>query len=585
MDNNGYPQDMVYGLDNKPAREHGFTKYRVLAILFCLLSVGGLFLGMIPHLGHAQFQSPSGNVFDASLLGILINVFKNISGVFDGIKAYFQMGSEGISLGIWTIAEYLFLLLAVLSVIASLVTVFFTFFAKKLKTARKAALAGGLSVLIGYGGFFFAAYIMGSAVVGQIAASLFDIPSAIIAGATLLILAIWTIVRLKGRGIINVLLFLFMGGAFFFLFFPKTIIGEYAAQAFGFTTSTVFLKIALTLAVVMSFYNLIATAIRMQSKKGFTFEIICFVVQTILAVLVVIAFLVTPPDGLDNAAVFGWPSTLPTILVIFFPLAAMQFAIISQIKHAMSMRKEQPAAQPEAAQAYPQENYPQYPQENYPQEGYTQDYQEYPQENYPEYAEEQNGVVADEETSYTANETEPAVETVPVQPPVQPSNEPVVVKEVIREIYKDPAADKATPTPSEFEQRMAALARGEAPAPDQSQQSSLYANQPRYNRPYPNEGYQGTYRPTGSTPQSNYVFDGSQYTYDPFINTLTPAEKNEFGDIFIANIYGIRSNLPTYVIGGDNKEFFQTVFIYLGRFRSFITPELMEKMYTYANKM
>ena len=75
-----------------------------------------------------------------------------------------------------------------------------------------------------------------------------------------------------------------------------------------------------------------------------------------------------------------------------------------------------------------------------------------------------------------------------------------------------------------------------------------------------------------------------QYTYDPFINTLTPSEKNEFGDVFIANMYGIHSYLPTYVIGGDNREFFQKVFIYLGRYRGYITQDLMEKIYAYVNK-
>jgi len=89
----------------------------------------------------------------------------------------------------------------------------------------------------------------------------------------------------------------------------------------------------------------------------------------------------------------------------------------------------------------------------------------------------------------------------------------------------------------------------------------------------------------GNRPPNSYVFGGAQYTYDPFINTLTPMEKNEFGDVFIANLYGIHSYLPTYVIGGDKTEIFQTIFIHLGRFRGNISQELMEKIYSYVSKM
>ena len=77
----------------------------------------------------------------------------------------------------------------------------------------------------------------------------------------------------------------------------------------------------------------------------------------------------------------------------------------------------------------------------------------------------------------------------------------------------------------------------------------------------------------------------SQYTYDPFINTLTPAEKNEFGDIFIANKYGVHNYLPPYVIGGDNSEFFRKVFIFLGRFRKDISRNLLDKLYVYVSQL
>ena len=66
---------------------------------------------------------------------------------------------------------------------------------------------------------------------------------------------------------------------------------------------------------------------------------------------------------------------------------------------------------------------------------------------------------------------------------------------------------------------------------------------------------------------------------------LTPQEKNEFGDLFIANRFGDLAYLPAYVIGGDNREFFRRVFIYLGKFRSHISPELLGKLYQYVSKL
>ena len=105
---------------------------------------------------------------------------------------------------------------------------------------------------------------------------------------------------------------------------------------------------------------------------------------------------------------------------------------------------------------------------------------------------------------------------------------------------------------TEFEASMAALARGEQPAA----------------KPAPQPAAQ---QPAG------------KYTYDPFINSLTEEEKNEFGDLFISKKYGTNAYLPTYVIGGDNKDFFLKVFIYVGKFRTLISDSLLNKLYVYVN--
>ena len=80
------------------------------------------------------------------------------------------------------------------------------------------------------------------------------------------------------------------------------------------------------------------------------------------------------------------------------------------------------------------------------------------------------------------------------------------------------------------------------------------------------------------------IYDFENCTYDPFISSLTNREKNEFGDVFIANKYGALSYLPVYVVGGDNSEFFRKVFIYLGRYRKNISSSLLDKMYQQINQ-
>lgn len=135
-----------------------------------------------------------------------------------------------------------------------------------------------------------------------------------------------------------------------------------------------------------------------------------------------------------------------------------------------------------------------------------------------------------------------------------------------------PETEPAEAPVSEFERRMAALAKGEAPeepAPEPVQEAM----------PFPAFGVR-----QAQPKQPSYFDPNTQYTYDPFINTLTAQEKNEFGDIFIAGKFGDLNYLPAYVIGGNNEEFFHKVFIYLGKFRKNISSELLEKLYVYISK-
>ncbi len=72
--------------------------------------------------------------------------------------------------------------------------------------------------------------------------------------------------------------------------------------------------------------------------------------------------------------------------------------------------------------------------------------------------------------------------------------------------------------------------------------------------------------------------------FDPFMTLLTDAERKEFTEVFLLKYKGETTNLPDYVVGGDNASFFRKIFIYVGQYREKISPELLAKMYNFLMK-
>ena len=70
---------------------------------------------------------------------------------------------------------------------------------------------------------------------------------------------------------------------------------------------------------------------------------------------------------------------------------------------------------------------------------------------------------------------------------------------------------------------------------------------------------------------------------DEFISKLTNDERIEFAKTFIEKIKGNLGTIPDYVVGGNNKKFFSSVFIYLGRIRGMVSDGLLNKMYKELN--
>lgn len=74
-------------------------------------------------------------------------------------------------------------------------------------------------------------------------------------------------------------------------------------------------------------------------------------------------------------------------------------------------------------------------------------------------------------------------------------------------------------------------------------------------------------------------------SFDPFIAILNNEERNQFTELFIVKFKGVMPEIPDYEVGGDNKEFFRKLFIYLGQYRDRIPDGLLAKIYQYAIKL
>ncbi|MDE6598037.1 MAG: hypothetical protein K2K60_05315, partial [Clostridia bacterium] len=147
----------------------------------------------------------------------------------------------------------------------------------------------------------------------------------------------------------------------------------------------------------------------------------------------------------------------------------------------------------------------------------------------------------------------------PVEQPVQPPR------------YTNPYA--APSAPEQYVNPYAAPTHQPVRKPYESQYVNPYATQ-RDNFPsYTTPAQPGAYK-------VNTVYQGPS---DEFMRKLNNDEKIEFSMTFIEKSKGDIGKVPDYVIGGDNKKFFSSVFIYLGRVRNLISDGLLNKMYKELN--
>ena len=582
--------------------------YRTLAVIAFVLAVGGLFIGLLYALSGVFLGNFNGNLptFEAenvpladSLFGY---VYAYIATIFArGAGTFFSdMFSSGNTANI---LEFGLLILLCVTVVLSLVLMIVSFCTAK--GAKNCAMTSMILVFLTYGGYFIYSYYVVSAARGAFVGSMVDITMAIPAGIALICLIITALARRKGLGLLNVLSFLLVAAVIFGLTYPGSAMAE-ADIRYTHFGDNLFVNLTAFIAAVVVILNFIISVVRMSAKKAYVFDAVRFGILLVAVVLAIVAQIVDK----TFEVMFGSANLLAVILAAAASLAAFLLALIIAIVQASKARAKeaeeasaeigaentpyafaqpaplpapaaaapaaaaQPAAvqQPEPASAPAAESAePAAAQQTVsPAPGTTVIVQQ------PAATQPATPIYA---VPFFAAPMAPAQQTAaaqPEQPAPAPAEEP------------KPAAPAEDTPMSEFERSMAALARGIAPepAPAPAQAPGVtyqYSSAPAPAYAPQSAPYQApAYSQPVAAPKA--VYDPTPYTYDSFINMLTPQEKNEFGDLFIANRYGDLNYLPAYVIGGDNREFFRKVFIYLGKFRNHISPELLGKLYDYVSK-
>ena len=317
--------------------------YRIFALLFALLSVGGLFLGLIgkvlPVLGHVDGLNQSSiSALSGSLLGYLIDFFKNIVDIFKLLIGEFSLANiVGFIGNLYGIFLVFFLCLSVvLSLIMGIVGV-------ASGKASKACMHGnGALLLIAYGGLSLYLFIQNSLLLGVLDS--IDFPTMIVAGLALVMLFITTLAERKAGGLLNILFTILSLGTLVLFFFPKSNFAGFSIGVLlsGFSKATLFPMIAVTVTVALFALNFYISCSRVCAKRGYAGDAVRFGLQMVAIILTLVSAMV----GANKYPLFKG-GTLPllfTILPLIFIFMAFVFAILAAIlaAHKKSIGRKRP---------------------------------------------------------------------------------------------------------------------------------------------------------------------------------------------------------------------------------------------------
>lgn len=393
----------------------------------------------------------------------------------------------------------------------------------------------------------------------------------------------------KSFGFVKLFSVLFAAG--FIAVLPRLFIGLYdfsgiiagadlGTETLDVITSIVFQAFAVALAA-----NLVIALFSACARKT---AVLDFVRACVVLVLAAAAFiLLGVRENFANG--FDFVGT-----VVCTGIALVQFVFALVVLLVLHAKKKAAAAQPETAQPSPfvVDANNQMALRGWEQPAYAQPAPEQPAPYYgtpapeptPAYDEAARTNDALEAAAQLTFDDITAQEPAPAEPEPAPASS---YESVIRDEQQEQPGEKEAPKdekPFDFEQARYDGTFNRAYA-DYAQQQEPQ-QQPEYRTAQPYYQAPRTYAQPAPAQNAAPYYDtaaNAGYVPDAFINGLTAAERDEFNKLFISRIYGENKRLPAYVVGGDNREFFAKIFVFMGRYRNVISDGLLEKIYEYSN--
>lgn len=425
--------------------------------------------------------------------------------------------------------------------------------------------------------------------------------SLILSGAALVLLSLATY---KGKGVVKTVSALLAGGFFVFSYFK--FIGDYTfANLFngislGEDTLANVTELVFRIVFWATLINLALALLGLALPRTSGFDLFRACIILIGAIAAVVLFILYDSFG----------NLFKTVGILGFTgMAVVQFVFALIVVCVLHSRKKKQAAEEEAAQEedaflfdendqmtfagldeQAPEQQPETPKQPEPQpaaevnpdaENANKAFEDAAQISFDDIAKEQE---AAEESAYdsTIRDEAPAAQETPEEEKPFDFNQAKYDGKFNRQ-YADFAQEQEN---NAQQQQPYGYNNAQQPYGYGAQQQPPYGYNPQ--QPYPSAPpyYGSAYQqqPFAQQNAANY-YNNAGFIPDAFISSLTPAEKDEFDRLFISRIYGDNKRLPAYRIGGDNREFFTKIFVFIGRYRNVISDGLLEKIYNYSNSI
>lgn len=331
-----------------------FGGIRVLSVLFCLLAIGGLFIGLLSKwiAVFTPLALAGEGKLGASMLWLIIEGFKGLFGKASAANYGFDSGLfYPLVERVAKVVPYLTLAIA-LGVLVSLVCTIAALVSKKAVKARKLLYVNGYVVFFVYAVYFIAMFAVRLLCGYNSFKQVIDVPAAIIAGATLLILFIYALTEKKAVAALNFLLLLLVLGAGFGMFYKES--ETLNALRLSFTTANrgwaLIMQIFALATAFMLLFNFAASALRLGAKGKYLFVTVTYGLQFAFAVALAIVLALNPAG--HNWSILG---KLPMLVLLIASIAAflvvLLFVILRAVKKKKANAEKEPKSEEAAAEA------------------------------------------------------------------------------------------------------------------------------------------------------------------------------------------------------------------------------------------